>query len=186
MWVPTLMAASPGTVLPTGLVFSSFMLAMTFGGMLFAILLPFFAGGAEGLCVAVFVVAALAMSVPVFAFDFQSILASFLVLETMVGMFNSCGATLRSQYYPDSMQSSIMSVFRLPLNILVVIGTKLANSASSESAFKAVFCVVVVMHGIAAVLQLLALQFGPPTDVSIHFDGLRVVPQKGNKSAKQD
>ena len=34
--------------LPTGLVFSSFMLSMTFGGMLFSLLLPIFPGGAEG------------------------------------------------------------------------------------------------------------------------------------------
>ena len=45
----------------------------------------------------VYAVSAGAMLVPVFYFDFWSVLLSFLVLEAMVGMFNSCGATLRSR-----------------------------------------------------------------------------------------
>ena len=120
--------------------------------MLFGLLLPIFPGGAEGLCVFVYVVAAMAMLVPVFQFEFWSVfrweqvaietffrsthyqptpinplqsisplnssyqpiywtpVSAFLVLEMMVGMFNSCGATLRSRYYPEGLQSSIMTV----------------------------------------------------------------------------
>ena len=48
MWVPSLIKVNGTQSLPTGLVFSSFMLAMTFGGMLFGLLLPVFPGGAEG------------------------------------------------------------------------------------------------------------------------------------------
>jgi hypothetical protein len=44
MWVPAMIAVVPGP-LPTGLVFSSMMLAMTIGGMLSSILLPFIPGG---------------------------------------------------------------------------------------------------------------------------------------------
>ena len=46
---------------------------MTFGGMLFGLLLPIFPGGAEGLCVFVYVVAAMEMLVPVFRFVFWSV-----------------------------------------------------------------------------------------------------------------
>ena len=43
MWVPSLLAVNPGSeALPTGLVFSAFMLSMTLGGMLFGLLLPVF------------------------------------------------------------------------------------------------------------------------------------------------
>ncbi len=183
MWVPTLISVNPEGYgsLPTGLVFSAFMLAMTIGGMLFAILLPIFPGGAEGLCVMVFIVAAGAMFTPIYYFDFWSMLYAFLVLEAMVGMFNSCGATLRARYYPDSMQSSIMSVFRLPLNILVVIGTNLANKASNESEMKSVFAVIVGMHLVAALFQLIALKYGPPTDVAIHYDSKDTQSKKKNE-----
>eukprot|EP01038_Epipyxis_sp_PR26KG_P004946 gene4946-6919_t len=158
MWVPSLLAVNQvdgvSSSLPTGLVFSSFMLAMTFGGMLFGLIVPIFPGGAEGLCVFVYITAALAMAVPVFFFDFWSILLSFLVLEAMVGMFNSCGAILRSRYYPEGIQSSVMSVFRLPLNLVVVIGTKLTDNANDAQSLKFVFGVVASMHLLAVLLQV--------------------------------
>lgn len=153
MWVPSLLAVTEGS-LPTGLVFSAFMLAMTLGGMIFGMVLPIFPGGAEWMCVFVYLVAAAAMMVPIFFFDFWSVLISFLVLEAMVGMFNSCGGTLRSKYYPEEIQSSVMSVFRLPLNLLVVFGTKLTDSANSPELLKMVFAVLVGMHVIAFVLQI--------------------------------
>jgi len=139
---------------PAGLVMTAFMLAMSIGGMLFSILLPYFPGGAEGLSVFTYVAAAAAMAVPVISFRFEHIFAAFLVLETTVGMFNSCGATLRSRYYPDEHQSSIMNVFRVPLNFLVILGTKMSDWADSEAALKQVFCVVVGMHLVATLLQL--------------------------------
>lgn len=156
MWVPSLLAVSSevGGSLPTGLVFSSFMLSMTLGGMLFSLLLPVFPGGAEGLCVLVYMVAALAMAVPLVRFEFWPVVVAFLVLEAMVGMFNSCGATLRARYYPEGLQSSIMSVFRLPLNLIVVVGTRLTNNANSVSALQFVFGVVVAMHLTAMLLQV--------------------------------
>lgn len=55
MWVPSLIKVNGTQSLPTGLVFSSFMLAMTFGGMLFGLLLPVFPGGAEGGFVLLFI-----------------------------------------------------------------------------------------------------------------------------------
>lgn len=39
MWVPTLKEVVPGGVLPTGLIFSSFMVCITIGGVLFSIML---------------------------------------------------------------------------------------------------------------------------------------------------
>ncbi len=157
MWVPSLLAVNTGAALPTGLVFSAFMLSMTLGGMLFGILLPVFPGGAEGLCVFVYATSALSMLVPVFRFDFWSILIAFLALESMLGMFNSCGATLRSRYYPEGLQSSIMSVFRLPLNLLVVLGTLLSNKANDVESLKYVFGIVVGMHVVATLLQVALL-----------------------------
>ena len=130
------------------------MLAMTFGGVLFGLLLPVFPGGAEGLCVFVYVVSAAAMLVPVFKFEFWWVFCAFLLLETMLGMFNSCGATLRSRYYPEGLQSSIMTVFRLPLNLLVVVGTKLTDQATDVPSLQGVFAVIAGMHVVAMLLQV--------------------------------
>jgi MFS family permease len=166
MWVPSLLAASSSSSapLPTGLIFSSFMLSMTLGGMLFALLLPRFPGGAEALCCFVYLMAAGSMAAPLIFNDFFSVLISFLVLEAMVGMFGSCGATLRSRYYPEQHQSALMSVFRLPLNALVVVGTKLTDSVSDKGQMRVVFAVLVAMHLVAAVLQILLQLSAVPSD----------------------
>lgn len=94
------------------------------------------------------------MAVPVLKFEFWWVMGSFLVLEAMVGMFNGCGATMRSKYFPESMQSSIMSVFRLPLNVLVVAGTKLTDHASDIAALQKVYSVVLAVHVMAFGCQL--------------------------------
>lgn len=51
------------------------------------------------------------------------------------------------------MQSSVMSVFRLPLNLLVVLGTKLTDQANEPAALQKVFLVLVGMHLVATTLQ---------------------------------
>lgn len=162
MWVPSMIDLMDGGALPTGLVFSAFMLSMTAGGMLFGLLLPIFPGGAVSLCALVFAVSAAAMAVPVFCFEFWWAFSAFLVLEGMLGMFNSCGATLRSIYFPEGLQSSIMSIFRLPLNLLVVVGTLLTNNANNTDALRMVFCVVVGMHFIAFLLAVCIPLFAIP------------------------
>lgn len=155
MWVPSLLSAGDG-VLPTGLIFSCFMISMTIGGIVFSLALQHLPVDAEFLCVIVYVVSAVSMLVPVLTFQFWPVFIAFIMLECMLGMFNSCGAQLRSRYYPDNLQSSIMSVFRLPLNLLVVLGTKLSERANTDiTALQRVFFVVACMHIIALVLQLL-------------------------------
>ncbi len=159
LWVPTLLTVGvPSGNLPTGLVFSCFMLAMTIGGKLFSLLLPIFPGEAEGLCILVYLIAGFAMVVPILYFEFWPIFIAFLVLEGSLGVFNSCGGTLRSRYFPGAMQSSIMSVFRLPLNLLVVAGTKLSSAADSNvTAIKFVFAMVVGMHAVALIFHCLLM-----------------------------
>lgn len=162
MWVPTLLELIEGVhdTLPTGLVFSAFMLSMSAGGMLFTLLNPLVPGGSTTICSAVYILSALAMYVPIYHFEFWIVFIAFLLLESMLGMFNSCGATLRSIYYPEQIQSSIMSIFRFPLNLLVVIGTLLTNNSKDRQGIQLVYYYVVSMHLIAFALQL-CLTFCP-------------------------
>lgn len=158
MWVPTMQVVfaqrQSADELPIGLVFSCFMLAMTIGGMLFGSILPAFPGRANGLCILTYVLAAASMCVPIVKFSFWWVFGGFLVLEGMVGMFNSCGAQQRSEIYPGDKQSSIMSVFRLPLNLLVVWGTNAANRAGDVSSMQMVFALIVGFLLVASHLQV--------------------------------
>ena len=45
-------------------------------------------------------------------------------------------------------------MFRLPLNLLVVIGTKLTDKANDVNSLQRVFVVLAGMHGVAMLLQL--------------------------------
>ena len=60
MWVPSLLLLTPSAPLPTGLLFSAFMLAMTLGGMLSSSALALLPSrtGPEVLCVAIYAVSA--------------------------------------------------------------------------------------------------------------------------------
>lgn len=161
LWVPTLQSLGDGPLHP-GLIFSAFMLSMTLGGMVSSILLPLFGDNAAALCSVVFFVAALSMAMPLIAYDFPSVLFAFLCLEMMVGIFNSCGGMLRSKYYPEHLQSSVMSVFRVPLNILVVIGTTAADFAYDDASRRMVFGGIVAVLALATCMQF-AVTLLPPS-----------------------
>lgn len=154
MWVKVLGMLQTDSSLHTGLVMTCFMLAMTIGGSASSWLLPSFPGGAHGLTLAIYIVAAAAMMVPVLHFSFPPVFAAFLVLEATVGVFNACGGTLRSRYYPEAQQSTIMTVFRIPLNSLVVLGTYLSDSAQDEAGMRTVFVCITSLHLLAAAMQV--------------------------------
>lgn len=100
--------------------------------------------------VVVFFTAAVSMALPVATADFPTILTAFLVLETCVGAFYSCSGLMRSRYIPGGLQSSVMNIFRLPLNVLVVVGTRITDLARSET----VFTVISTWFLASALLQL--------------------------------
>jgi hypothetical protein len=131
MWVPTLLSLSSDP-LPTGLVFSCFMTCITIGGLIFDRAKDI---AVETIAIAVFVLAAGSIAIPVFSTDFTVVFCAFLAVETAVGMFFPCGGVLRSKYIPDELQGVAMNLARLPLNILVVVGTKLSDLVSPPTVF---------------------------------------------------
>jgi MFS family permease len=153
-WVPAMLMLS-NNVLPIGLVFAMFMLSMTIGGLFSNLVLSSFPGGAAGMCCFVYIVSAASMFVPIVCWSFWPVFCAFLVLEAMVGVFNTCGATMRSQIYPEAMQSSVMNVFRVPLNLIVVMGTFVSDSAGANGGdYTLVFGTIVSLHCFAFLLQV--------------------------------
>jgi hypothetical protein len=136
MWVPTLLRQDPPGGVPTGCVFSALMMAITMGGVVFEPLYSFVSNltsksvGSEVSASLIYFVASISMAVPAAClsgyFDgdcFPKIIVSFLVMEFCVGLFMPVAGTLRSKYVPDALQGSILNIFRLPLNAIVVAGT---------------------------------------------------------------
>lgn len=142
MWVPTLLDMNPPGGVPTGCVFSSLMIAITMGGMMFPVansivlkILSKFtknhSASSELTASLIYILASICMSIPAACLStatstgncFQKILISFVIVEFSVGLFNPVAGTLRSKYVPDNLQGGILNIFRLPLNAVVVAGT---------------------------------------------------------------
>lgn len=154
MWVPTLLSLDPPGGVPTGCVFSSLMMSITIGGMLY----PALQSGVSKYLVAkessselcaslIYLLASASMAIPVMCVSVVStpspycqemILGSFIVVEFCVGLFMPVAGTLRSKYVPDSLQGAILNIFRLPLNAIVVSGTYATDHLEASLVFKLV------------------------------------------------
>jgi len=140
MWVPTMLGALKGSPLPTGLVFSCLMVCISLGGLLFSPSMLLSVASAEYIAFGVFLVGAVALSIPVFLSNWLCILVGFCIFETCTGVFFPCAGTLRSKVIPDAVQGSVMNIFRVPLNILVVVGTKLTDLYPPQFCFAVIIC----------------------------------------------
>lgn len=138
-----------GAAVPTGLIFSCLMLCLTLGGFAFPVALQ--VASVERCACAIFAVSALALLMPALCSGPLAVMVSLLVFEFCIGMFYPCAATLRSQYIPDAMQESVMNILRLPVNVLVVVGTWLAGIHPPN----VVFCVCAGWLTLACALQFM-------------------------------
>jgi len=152
MWVPTMLGVLKGSPLPNGLVFSSFMCCISLGGLVFASLNN--TVGVEFGTVLVFLTGACALLVPVFVNTLVATLASFIVFETCVGTFFPCAGYLRSKVIPNDVQGSVMNIFRVPLNMFVITGTKLTDIYPARVCFG----IIVSWLICGAVLQMLLIK----------------------------
>lgn len=164
MWVPTLLSMDPPGGVPTGCVFSSLMIAITMGGILFPMLHALVAkylsnkhNSSEMTATLIYALASISMAVPAFCLSslsesglcFEKVLISFVIVEMCVGLFNPVAGTLRSKYVPDGLQGGILNIFRLPLNAVVCAGT---FATDYLPAFQ-VFTIISVCFMAAAILQ---------------------------------
>ncbi len=156
MWTPALeaavRAAQPGTedVLPFGLIFACFMVAIMIGSGLFSALIARqFA--AEVIAVFNFVAATLALlCATVFVDQPVIVFGSFLLFEVCCGVYFPCQGTLRGKYIPEDCRAAIMNFFRIPLNFLVVLVLVKVGSLENHH----VFAAIVLWLALAAALQI--------------------------------
>ena len=125
----------------TGLIFSCLMVCVTIGGVMFEMCVGEGAPssirtGASTFALATFTIATLAfLMVSLWSANFYVIIVGFCLFETCVGAAFASMATLRSELLPQELQGTIMNIFRVPLNMLVVIGTKLDSWYEADFIF---------------------------------------------------
>lgn len=134
MWVPTLQELSGSQDISTGLIFSDLMLCVAFGGCLFSFIQHRMSS--ELIAGAAATVGLLSMLVPgMTRGSFWSILIVFMLFEITVGVYAPCSASLRSKYISADHMGAVLSFYRLPLNLIVTIGTKLGDFGTRTEVF---------------------------------------------------
>jgi len=116
-----------------GLIFASFMVCVMVGGSAFRLLERKYSIEqiyAFTLALSSF----LFLSIAIFKQQYVTYFA-FLVFECCCGIHWVCISTLRSRYIPEESRSSVMNLFRVPLNVLVVAILLWIDSFSNESIF---------------------------------------------------
>ena len=151
-WTPSLSSVyKPGAGsleehkdIPHGYIFAGFMVAVMIGSFIFKILSKW--TSIESFMRVVFLVASLSLLVPVIYKGNQLyIFVGFLVFETCVGIFWPSMGTMRKEYVADDVRTLTMNIFRIPLNLVVVV--ILLHHMSRDAIFKcwAVFLVAAAL-----------------------------------------
>jgi MFS family permease len=161
MWVPTMFGVLGASSFPTGLVFASLMACISLGGLIFSSMLK--VTSVQVGMVWIFAVGAVALSVPVLRNDLPSVLGAFFVFETCVGAFQPAAGFVRSKVVPDAAQGTVGNIFRMPLNILVVVGTKLTDWYPTSTCFSIIVCWLILGAGLQ---MLLAAELGKAEKVA--------------------
>eukprot|EP00923_Selenidium_pygospionis_P008048 GHVN01013643.1.p1 GENE.GHVN01013643.1~~GHVN01013643.1.p1 ORF type:complete len:498 (+),score=26.97 GHVN01013643.1:202-1494(+) len=183
MWTPSL----PDHI-NHGLIFACFMTAVIIGSAL-AAEMKTSKFTLEGTLVLMFIGAAFSLLVPVF-FPLENSLKllSFIVFEVCCGIYFPTFYTLRSIIVPDEARATITNIFRIPLNVIVVMVCLFAGSSQLSSIF--LFCVLMQVIGLGAACALHQLRVGPtielPTyELSAIDEGSDQTNSTANKDSSQ-
>lgn len=166
LWTPAL---SPnGEHLPHGMIFSCFMVSSMVGSAIAGRLLGSSKYKPEAFMQVVFAVSAACIFVPVLYHRTQSLeadslnkdapgitfdgivqLVAFCLFEVCVGVFWPSMMSMRAQYVPEEMRSTIINLFRVPLNLFVCV--VLYNVSKFPLSYMFGMCALFL--GVAAVCQ---------------------------------
>ncbi|EDO37332.1 predicted protein, partial [Nematostella vectensis] len=118
-WTPALTPGRPETI-PHGWIFAGYMVSIMLGSCIFRYICRLCAP--ENFMRFVFAIAAMSLAVPIISPQSQtSIFIGFLVFECCVGIFWPAVGTMRGKYVPEETRATIMNMFRIPLNLIVIV-----------------------------------------------------------------
>ncbi|EPS98353.1 hypothetical protein FOMPIDRAFT_1042543 [Fomitopsis schrenkii] len=179
-WVPALQeAASPGTVLPLGYIFSAFMVSMMIGSLLYTSLVSLFARGEHEpldapasdapltlhakLSSLVCAVSAVAFAVSVESTDERVRFWAFCTFEACVGMYYPIQGMLRGTLISNEHRATLSSLFRVPLNIFVVVSLLTGVSSARYTVLTASSLMLVLSALTTAAFLVERIEFSSPS-----------------------
>ena len=119
------------SAVPHGLIFSLFMACKMAGSQLYLLIgerVP-----ANATLRVVFLVSLACFIIPMLVDDYVATLASFCLFEFGLGLYWPAMAVLRAELVPNHLRATMTSVFRVPLNVLVMMCLAFAGNASEPS-----------------------------------------------------
>merc|ERR1711988_1371058 len=129
-WTPCLM--EPKEPVPFGHIFTGFMIFCLLGTRVYSYLAKTMAVEQIGLLV---MGASMACHLTVYLFaDVQVRFVAFLAFEACVGLYFPMMGTLKGDIVPEDMRSTIYNIYRLPLNVVVLMPLLLNFSISTTFA----------------------------------------------------
>lgn len=150
MWTPLLKAfvENPATEeLPFGVIFSTFMVFCMSGSSLFSILVGWYS--VEKLAIGIFAVGAIAMGIVALEISETASFLGMNLFEVCVGMYFPIMGTMKGSIVPESKRAAIYNLYRIPLNLIVVVSL-LADPQPGVS-----FALNFVMLATATLLQVI-------------------------------
>lgn len=152
VWTPALQMAS-GQVgeIPHGTIFSSFMAATMIGSNLFSYWSR--SVRVEVLMRNVFLVGAMLFIATAISQRIEVVYGSFLLFEILCGIYFPGMATMRAPYIPEESRSALLTFFRVPLNLIVVVALYEDMSVSKVFAV----CAFLLMVAVASQQRLMTL-----------------------------
>merc|ERR1719382_1224232 len=161
-WTPALSANSDKPP-PFGLIFASFMVACMGGSSFFSVVSRYY--DPSSILRGVFLVAAVALAVPIVFTSKLAVLIGFLCFEARVGIYWPAIGTVKSQIVPEEARATIYNIFRIPLNAVVL--AVLLNHMETATAF--FWCAVLLAAAFVAMVflsRLAGTRDPPKTSVS--------------------
>uniref|UniRef100_A0A0G4I4A9 Molybdate-anion transporter n=1 Tax=Chromera velia CCMP2878 TaxID=1169474 RepID=A0A0G4I4A9_9ALVE len=146
LWTPAL----PENV-NHGLVFSCFMVAVMLGSSVFSELSKRGVQPIE-ILIWVYIVGGTSLMVPALSENPDFRLAAFLLFELVCGMYFCSFYTCRGMIVPDKGRATILNIYRVPLNLIVMTVCLLSDKLSQQVIFAA--CVVMLVLGGLCTLQV--------------------------------
>ncbi|KAI0331766.1 DUF791-domain-containing protein [Cubamyces sp. BRFM 1775] len=176
LWVPFLQEAAPSDqTLPLGYIFSCFMLSMTLGALLYNCIISFshstsptdpsshdhtvtlHAKFSSAVCTA----SALAFVLSISTESEHKRFWSFCAFEACVGMYYPVQGMLRGKLVPDEHRATLSSLFRVPLNVFVVVSL-MAGVASARHFVLVVCAILLLLTALVTAASLLGRAKSPP------------------------
>jgi MFS family permease len=137
MWTPTLAQGEPEfhqhNTYIHGIIFSTFMIAVMLGSTIFGKISE--KTSHTRILSILLIVAGVSLLAPVVTTNVTVLLVSFIIFEACCGLYFPIIASLRSSVIPEDSRSTIMSLFRMGLNLLVIVALKFTASLSPSISF---------------------------------------------------